>query len=222
MGMIMVYIIMTIVALCIVRMSLNNDRKNVLIDKENKEVARIMGTPLEEITGIHGLLFMDGLEGVEEKREFSLYANKHKLVIRSCNFTNSGHKQTFEIPSERIKQYDVIAGTEIVQSKKNMIGRAAVGGLLFGGAGAIVGGMSATDNNGTKEKEEERVFFIVNYKDANGETARISFLVKAFIKDPKTYETYAIEFSKLAGIEYKDLKKNEKDRQHDNSDPVVL
>ena len=51
--------------------------------------------------------------------------------------------------------------SEIVEKKQSPIARAFVGGFLFGGAGAIVGAMTA----GTKEKTLNRTCFLISYDD---------------------------------------------------------
>lgn len=69
---------------------------------------------------------------------------------------------------------DVFYGmeTEIVEKSKSVIGRAVAGGLLFGGVGAVVGGISGT---GTKEKKERHFYFIISYTSSNGEDKFIQF-----------------------------------------------
>ena len=68
---------------------------------------------------------------------------------------------------------DVFYGTrmEIREKKQSPIGRALVGGFLFGGAGAIVGAMTA-DKKQTKEKH---LYFIISYKSSRGEDRYIQF-----------------------------------------------
>lgn len=68
---------------------------------------------------------------------------------------------------------DVFHGTqtEIREKKQSPIGRALVGGFLFGGAGAIVGAMTA-DKKQTKEKH---LYFIISYKSSTGENKFIQF-----------------------------------------------
>ncbi len=69
---------------------------------------------------------------------------------------------------------DVFYGleTEIIEKNKSVIGRAVAGGLLFGGVGAIVGGVSGT---GTKEKKERHFYFIISYTSSTGEDKFIQF-----------------------------------------------
>lgn len=61
---------------------------------------------------------------------------------------------------------------EIVEKNKSVIGRAVVGGLLFGGVGAIVGAASGT---GKKEKKVRRFLFVISYTSSTGEDAFLQF-----------------------------------------------
>lgn len=61
---------------------------------------------------------------------------------------------------------------EIVEKEKSTIGRAFAGGLLFGGAGAIVGAMTA---NGKKEKKVSKLMFIISYTSSSGEESILQF-----------------------------------------------
>lgn len=69
---------------------------------------------------------------------------------------------------------DVFYGyiTEIQEKNKSTIGRAFAGGLLFGGAGAIVGALSA---NGTKEKKVSKLMFVISYTSSKGEESFLQF-----------------------------------------------
>lgn len=69
---------------------------------------------------------------------------------------------------------DVFYGleTEVTQVSKSVIGRAVAGGLLFGGVGAVVGGISGT---GTKAKKEHHFYFIISYTSSTGEDKFIQF-----------------------------------------------
>lgn len=69
---------------------------------------------------------------------------------------------------------DVFYGftTEIEQKNKSTIGRAMAGGLLFGGAGAVVGAMTA---NGKKEKKVTKLMFIISYTSSSGEDCFLEF-----------------------------------------------
>ncbi len=95
--------------------------------------------------------------------EVMLYDNH--LVI------SQGKKATAELKYSQIT--DVFYGlkTEIVQKQQSAIGRAMIGGILFGGAGAIVGAISA----GKKEKKKANFYFIISYISSSGEEKYINF-----------------------------------------------
>lgn len=69
---------------------------------------------------------------------------------------------------------DVFHGytTEIQEKEKSVIGRAVAGGLLFGGAGAVVGAMTA---QGKKEKKVTKLMFIISYTSSQGEESFLTF-----------------------------------------------
>lgn len=75
--------------------------------------------------------------------------------------------------------------TEITQKNKSVIGRAVAGGLIFGGAGAVVGAISGM---GTKDKKKRRFIFIISYKNSEGEDAFISFEDTRLYKGTKVYK----------------------------------
>ena len=90
---------------------------------------------------------------------------------------------------------DVFYGmeTEITTKSKSVIGRAVAGGLLFGGIGAVVGGISGT---GTKEKKERKFYFIISYTSSAGEDKFIQFEDTRLYKGAKV----AGELKKLCNI----------------------
>ena len=69
---------------------------------------------------------------------------------------------------------DVFYGmqSEIVEKNKSTIGRAVAGGLLFGGAGAVVGAISGS---GTKKKTVNKFMFIISYTSSAGADAFLTF-----------------------------------------------
>lgn len=62
--------------------------------------------------------------------------------------------------------------TELIQKPKSVIGRAVVGGVIFGGVGAIVGAASGT---GTKTGKKTHLYFIISYTSSDGEDKYIQF-----------------------------------------------
>ena len=97
-------------------------------------------------------------------------------------------KQEITLKYEKIT--DVFFGNqeEIIEKNKSVIGRAAVGGLLFGGAGAVVGAMTA---NGKKEKKVISRMFIISYKNASGEDDFLAFEDTRMYKGKKLAATLA-------------------------------
>lgn len=94
---------------------------------------------------------------------------------------------------------DVFYGleTEIVEKNKSVIGRAVAGGLIFGGIGAVVGGISGT---GTKAKKERHFYFIISYVSSDGEDKFIQFEDTRLYKGAKV----AGELKKLCNINISD------------------
>lgn len=67
------------------------------------------------------------------------------------------------LPVSKIVRAGTVKTEDIVSG--NMIGRAAVGGLIFGGAGAIVGAMSA------QERKKVTYLYCINYVSGGEEKA---------------------------------------------------
>lgn len=61
---------------------------------------------------------------------------------------------------DKITSVSVATETEIREKSKNVIGRAAIGTLLLGPLGAVVGGMSGV---GSKKKKEIKSFLFITY-----------------------------------------------------------
>lgn len=74
-----------------------------------------------------------------------------------------------KLPFERLRGFNVENETTLAKSGSG-IGRAAVGGALFGGAGAVVGGMSGKGNTSTKW------IATLAYTDKDGNAAELNFI----------------------------------------------
>ena len=87
--------------------------------------------------------------------------------------------------------------TEIKEKSKSVIGRAAAGGLLFGGVGAIVGGISGT---GSKDVKTKKFMFIISYRSSSGEDTFISFEDTRMYKGVKVANKLK-ELANIKGVE---------------------
>lgn len=67
---------------------------------------------------------------------------------------------------EKITAAKVTSTKEIIQKSKSVAGRAMLGGLFLGPAGAAIGGMSGIGN---KQNIQVHNYILINYKDNNGE-----------------------------------------------------
>lgn len=104
------------------------------------------------------LFHESGLEG------FPKTATKATLDEEKKNLTFSqlGLKIKVCVPFENITNCEEYTEKEL--KEKSVLGRAAVGGLLFGGAGAVVGAVS-----GAKPKEKNVYYMTLTYLENNEE-----------------------------------------------------
>lgn len=79
---------------------------------------------------------------------------------------------SFTIPHERIIDIDFITRTNIEEKQKSVIGRAIVGGMLFGEVGAVVGGLSG---QGTKSSTVYTTLFAITYETKGGDVSSLVF-----------------------------------------------
>lgn len=93
---------------------------------------------------------------------------------------------------------DVFYGgkTELIQKPKSVIGRALVGGMIFGGTGAVIGAVSST---GMKTEKKTHLYFIISYISSDGEDKYIQF------EDTRMYKGLKLskKLKELAHIESK-------------------
>lgn len=91
---------------------------------------------------------------------------------------------------------DVFYGveTELTTKSKSTIGRAAIGGLLFGTTGAIVGAISGSN---PKEVKEHHFYFIISYQSSDGKDCYLQF------EDTRLYKGLKLskKLKELAGVQ---------------------
>lgn len=68
-----------------------------------------------------------------------------------------GEQNYRKIPYEKVLRVEISVNGKVIYEKENAVGRALVGGALFGAAGAIVGSTSATTSATTEETANLRI-----------------------------------------------------------------
>ena len=108
------------------------------------------------------LIHQDGLPGYAPKAAITLTLDEERrcLIFKPRVFKYD----EVRLPLTKVTFAGYLAIEQIERQSK--IGRAFVGGVLFGTAGAIVGAMTA------EEKKRNKVFYVVNY-ESEGETKAI-------------------------------------------------
>lgn len=116
------------------------------------------------------LSHQDGINGVGNGTIIDLVLdNKEQAVIVTAPMSKMEPKI---LEYSRIKNVNYFSEKEMIEKSKSVIGRAVVGGVLLGGVGAVVGGMSGI---GDKKKESPEYYIEIEYgiKDAESETNAI-------------------------------------------------
>ena len=96
--------------------------------------------------------------------------NAVKVVLYNDYLTLSNAMVKKPISLNYSQITDVFHGYNLHEQDKSAIGRAFAGGLLFGGAGAVVGAMTA---NG--KKQVTKLMFIISYTSSQGEECFLKF-----------------------------------------------
>lgn len=116
------------------------------------------------------LSFVDGIEGFSKGLaiELSINTEKECITVKS----RAVKKPEVNLRLDQITGVNVVSEKDIIEKDKSVIGRAAVGGVLLGPLGAIVGGMSGIGN---KQKSETHYYMVINYKSRDEEVKVLSF-----------------------------------------------
>ena len=129
---------------------------------------------------------------MEDRKEINLtyfeginsYIKEMPVIVRiddinkciSIMSTSVRNKPVVKIKFEQLIDCFVTSEEMVTEKNKSVVGRAIVGGILTGGIGAIVGGMSGI---GSKKKVKTTYYFVINYRsqDSN-EIKAVSFGIK--------------------------------------------
>ncbi|WP_042170675.1 hypothetical protein [Paenibacillus gorillae] len=93
------------------------------------------------------------------------------IVEKSIKGFKTIVENTFKIPLANFLGSTITTEKDLTEVNKSVIGRGIVGGLLFGPAGLVLGGMSGI---GTKKGSTHQVY-IVSFVSSNGEVRNITF-----------------------------------------------
>ncbi len=102
------------------------------------------------------------------------------LCSQAEEFNINYNEVTISLPFDRLLGFKLENEVSLAKSG-GTIGRAIVGGVLAGGAGAVVGGMSG------KGKTESKWFGILLYKNKDGENRELSFIQTGYTGKSKHY-----------------------------------
>ena len=100
-------------------------------------------------------------EGLSVREEANCILKITNYHLQYCDIRGQVIK---EISLKDIINVGVINDKHLKEKNKSVIGRGITGGLLFGGVGLVLGGLSGT---GTKQINEDVQYIVVNYKEDN-------------------------------------------------------
>lgn len=126
--------------------------------------------------------------GFFKSKKGSIISENFKLIENVASFSRGymyeialyeDHLEVISLQKKKLLlNYDQITDvfygmeTELISKPKSVIGRAAIGGVLFGNTGVIVGAVSGS---GTKEVKERHFYFIVSYQSSEGTDCYLQF-----------------------------------------------
>jgi hypothetical protein len=145
------------------------NEKNNLVIKEKEEILVFPRLPENLQIGKQIVNWKQdaGIKG-EFQRDENVIENiptgKVNVILHThgISLTSDWYLTFVEIHNSQIIDLKTTTRAELVNLDKSVIGRAAVGGLILGPLGAIIGGMSGV---GSKEKLKDVSYLIINYWD---------------------------------------------------------
>jgi len=104
--------------------------------------------------------FVDGINAYKTGEMVTLDIDKkaNEVIIKSY----MRKAPAVHLPISKITHISLDTEQEIIEKNKSVVGRAAIGTLLAGPVGALIGGMSGI---GTKKKNKEKVILTIEYTD---------------------------------------------------------
>ena len=139
------------------------------VSTQNEQPAKNEKKPQQKIDRVITLKMIDGIPAIAEGSSVSvsLIDEEEKLEIKPSGLKTA---PSYFLNYSQIVNVDWITKDKIVAENKSVIGRAAVGGLLLGPLGAIVGGMSGA---GAKQRKDTGFYLVINYKSIQDEDIKV-------------------------------------------------
>lgn len=116
---------------------------------------------------------IDGLKLKDTHAQLRLSVDSEFLLIeeRAFKIFRPVTEATYKVPLKNIISTIATTEKEFVDKNKSAIGRGVAGGLIFGPAGLVLGGLSGV---GTKKKLQETRLFVISYLSSKGEIENIT------------------------------------------------
>lgn len=120
--------------------------------------------------------FAFGFSAVEGTLLYDAGMRKIAMVFTNMNIefrdvSIFGKAEPVYLSYSQVRDFRFVKQRLDVQKSKSVVGRAVVGGLLFGSVGAVVGGISGT---GKKASKKIKNFLVIDYISQNGEKRSLS------------------------------------------------
>lgn len=117
-----------------------------------------------------------------------------KLSNYSLQLCDIKKRPILVIDLKDISNVAIISDKELIEKDKSVIGRGAVGSVLFGGVGLVLGGLSGLNK---KQVEQNIDYLIINYK-SNGEDKVVNVYANEGVFDKGFMKglNYAVDISK--------------------------
>lgn len=105
------------------------------------------------------LMSVDGIPQIPQGMaiRLTLDDNNNRLIIE----LRIGNKPPVYLDYNQIVNAGLVTDRDVIEKNKSVIGRAAIGGLLIGPLGAIIGGISGTGN---KKTTIGKNYIVINYR----------------------------------------------------------
>ena len=130
-------------------------------------------------------------EGLNLRNGANIRLKLTNYYLKICDINN---RDILNISLKDIVNVAIISDKELIEKDKSVIGRGLVGGVLFGGVGLLLGGLSGV---GSKSVMQNVDYLVINYKD-NDEDKVINLYANSGILDSGFMKglNYAIDSSK--------------------------